>query len=95
MTATGINWSEVRQRVEQCVVTLTTRYVSPKFQPDPRLLSKAWSDCTPEAGGEGVIELAGRYGISLDWLLTGNVTGFICAGAAQAQEETPGSNPAA
>jgi hypothetical protein len=32
---------------------------------------------------EGFIELAGRYGISLDWLLLGDTGALICACAAR------------
>ena len=89
----AINWIEVRARVEQCATTLTTRYVSREFQADDelrRLLDKALADCTPEAGGEGVLELAWQYGISLDWFFRGDVAGFICAAAAGAQSRQGG-----
>src|SRR3974390_2543921 len=90
----AVNWIEVRARVEQCATILTTRYISREFQAADdelrRLLDKALADCTPEAGGEGVIEFAWEYGISLDWFFRGDVAGFIGEAAAGAQSRQEG-----
>ena len=79
MAIATIDWAAVRQRVELCATTLTTRYIALGFQPDGGLLDRARADCTPEAGGEGVIELAERYSVSLDWLMFGDVGALIAS----------------
>ena len=81
MATTTIDWAAVRQRVELCATTLATRCIALGFQPDGGLLDRARADCTPEAGGEGVIELAERYSVSLDWLLFGDVGALIASAA--------------
>ena len=81
MATTTIDWAAVRQRVELCATTLATRCIAQGFQPDGGLLDRARADCTPEAGGEGVIELAERYSVSLDWLMFGDVGAFIASAA--------------
>ena len=81
MATTTIDWAAVRQRVELCATTLATRCIALGFQPDGGLLDRARADCTPEAGGEGVIELAERYSVSLDWLMFGDVGALIASAA--------------
>ena len=81
MATTTIDWAAVRQRVELCATTLATRCIAQGFQPDGGLLDRARADCTPEAGGESVIELAERYSVSLDWLLFGDVGALIASAA--------------
>ena len=82
MTATSINWSEVRQRVEQAAAALTTRRVCDGYELDQSLVGKALTSCSEQ--DDGILESAYQSGVPLDWLLIGDVASLICA-AAQAQ----------
>ena len=80
---TDINWTEVRERVEQTIVTLTTRRVGDGYE--LKLDGRALASCTAQDEGAGVIEFSRQSGVPLDWLLLGDVGALICASATQAQ----------
>jgi len=93
MRTKAIDWTAALARLEVAVDTLASRHVAPGFALD-RELAGAALDHVARYAAEGVppgpylepsdrlLAFAIRHGVSLDWLLIGDVRGMICKAAA-------------
>ena len=90
MTANYINWTDVRQRLEQAIELLTTRRIRDGYEFDEELGKEALASCGPDKELDGLFELSWQSGIPLNWLMLGDIDALICASAAGAQSRQEG-----
>ena len=76
-----LDWPAIVARLELIIDALGTRHVRDGFKFDPVLAREALAHCRRVAAGDSeddpapLLAFASRYGLRLEWILTGNLRG--------------------